>query len=142
MTNAENYKNPYGTWKVTTEGDCEGRTVTDLGTYTGFIDEIAFALGRKCYYVLNFKAVSLSTPKLTPLTSKVNIQLDVGSGTWDIGDTKRVAFAKELFKGRDVKVTPCNYYATFTIEAGNAEQTKRANALSKLTPEERSLLGL
>ena len=26
MITVDDYKNPYGTWMVTTEGDCEGRS--------------------------------------------------------------------------------------------------------------------
>lgn len=43
----QEYSN-YGTFKVTTEGDCEGKSVRHLGTFTGYIDEIAFALADKC----------------------------------------------------------------------------------------------
>lgn len=52
MTNP--YEQAYGTWKVTTEGDCEGRSIRDLGTYTGYLDEMAFALADKCCYSLQF----------------------------------------------------------------------------------------
>jgi len=31
----EEYKNTYGRWRVTTEGDVEGRSTTDLGTHLG-----------------------------------------------------------------------------------------------------------
>lgn len=31
MITAEDYKNPYGIWIVTTEGDCEGRSTRHLG---------------------------------------------------------------------------------------------------------------
>ena len=41
--NRKKYTN-YGTFKVTTEGDCEGKSTRDLGVHTGYIDEIAFAL--------------------------------------------------------------------------------------------------
>ena len=32
---AESYKKAYGFWEVTTEGDCEGRSVSRLGIYEG-----------------------------------------------------------------------------------------------------------
>ena len=47
------YDKVYGLWNVTTEGDCEGRSVRNLGTYEGNIDEIAFALADKCFYRSN-----------------------------------------------------------------------------------------
>ena len=43
MITAEDYKNPYGIWIVTTEGDCEGRSTRHLGVFQGYIDDIAFA---------------------------------------------------------------------------------------------------
>ncbi len=49
----------YGIWSVTTEGDCEGRTTTNLGIHQGFVDEIAFKLADKCYYYLRFEPVHL-----------------------------------------------------------------------------------
>lgn len=56
----QEYSN-YGTFEVTTEGDCEGRSVRHLGTFTGYIDEIAFALADKCYYSLRFSLLKLRT---------------------------------------------------------------------------------
>jgi len=35
---------PIGWWKVTTEGDCEGRSVRQCGTFYGHIAEIAFGI--------------------------------------------------------------------------------------------------
>lgn len=29
------YDKAYGFWHVTTEGDCEGRSITDLGVFAG-----------------------------------------------------------------------------------------------------------
>lgn len=41
MITAEDYKNPYGIWIVTTEGDCEGRSTRHLGVFQEYIDDIA-----------------------------------------------------------------------------------------------------
>lgn len=43
-----------GTWTVTTEGDCEGRSVAPLGNYQGTIEEIALHLADRAYYNLYF----------------------------------------------------------------------------------------
>ena len=45
----------YGVWEVYTEGDCEGRSVRDLGAYQGKISDIAVFLKDKCYYTLRFE---------------------------------------------------------------------------------------
>lgn len=38
---------PIGEWKVTTEGDCEGRMVKDLGVFKGHIVDIALKLAKR-----------------------------------------------------------------------------------------------
>ena len=58
---AEKYKDIYGYWIVTTEGDCEGRTTKTLGTFKGYIDDIALSLANKCYYSLCFTKIKEPT---------------------------------------------------------------------------------
>ena len=47
---------PVGLWHVTTEGDCEGRSVKDLGYHKGHIIDIAHKLSGENYYSLHFEA--------------------------------------------------------------------------------------
>jgi hypothetical protein len=107
----------YGWWKVTTEGDCEGRTIIDLGIHHGYLDKIAFALGGKAYYSLKFQ--SIDKPEVTSHPSpvkSVNIQLDVDSGTWDLRRGDRAEAIRKILKGRRVTVEECNFYATVTLK--------------------------
>lgn len=142
------YNNAYGLWRVTTEGDCEGRSVRDLGVHSGYLDEIAFALADKCYYSLCFKLVEPLQLDV-PQRSKVNIMLDIDSGTWDMQGSQRINFVANLLKDRDVSVNPCSYYASVELVMGKtAEQQKqreiemlRKQALSKLSDAERKALG-
>lgn len=149
MTMKAPYTYAYGRWAVTTEGDVEGRSVVHLGTHEGFIDEIAFALGDKCYYSLRFKpveALNLIKKKAT----RVNVSLDIDSGTWDMKPVERVEEFKKWLAGRDVTILPGAYYASVELIAGNDPQAiasgekelKRQTAIDKLTPEERELLGI
>ena len=143
-----NYDKAEAFWKVTTEGDCEGRTTRDLGVHFGFLDDIAFALADKCYYSLCFKLVEPLQLDV-PQRSKVNIMLDIDSGTWDMQGSQRINFVANLLKDRDVSVTACNYYASVELVMGKtAEQRKqrelemlRKQALSKLSDAERKALG-
>lgn len=64
---AESYKKAYGFWEVTTEGDCEGKSVSRLGIYEGYIDEIALALADRCYYSLCFRPID---PRALDLTHR------------------------------------------------------------------------
>ena len=114
----KNYHDPYGTWQVTTEGDVEGRSIRHLGTYEGFIDDIAKALASEVYYSLNFKKVGdvkmLPTPEREP--GKVSIQLDIGSKTWDLKPEQRATVMAEALKDRPVTVKQGQYYASFILE--------------------------
>ena len=146
----EKYMNPYGKWVVTTEGDCEGRTTEHLGTFEGYLDDIAFALADKCFYTLEFKKVEDEKLKRRPV-AYVNVVLPIESGTWDGDMTRedRVKFFKNMLQGRDVKVTDGNFFSSVClhqndkeIESAIKENDRRKKALSKLTDEEKKLLGI
>ena len=65
--------NAYGLWQVTTEGDCEGRSIKDLGINEGFLDEIAFSLAGEACYGLRFSAVYPTTAYRTRRSMSVSI---------------------------------------------------------------------
>lgn len=142
--NKEEYS-VYGVFKVTTEGDCEGKSVRDLGTYEGYVDEIAFALADKCYYCLEFHKVD---PKklhldMTPKRKSVNIQFGIDSGTWDLKVKDRIKYFKDFFKDRNVEVLEGNSYASVKISTNKkTKEEKRQEILNRLTDEEREILGL
>ncbi|UXQ89020.1 hypothetical protein Thu_177 [Bacillus phage Thurquoise] len=52
---------PEGVWKVTTEGDCEGRSTRKLGTYEGHILDIVRQLAGQAYYQLAFERAKTAT---------------------------------------------------------------------------------
>lgn len=135
------YDNSFGTWEVTTEGDVEGRTTTNLGTFTGHIDDIALHLADKCYYCLKFTPVT-PVKEFTPKKGYVDIQLGYDSGTWSIPINERVAAFYELLIQRPVHVAPSNIYGCVRIVSLEPVDTKKAKALAKLTEEEKEILGL
>lgn len=108
----------YGLWEVTTEGDVEGRTVTNLDVHEGFLDDIAFRLGGKAYYSLQFKLLNPAeqkTPKeLLPVDS-VSVTLFVDSGTWDMKSAERAVAVSEILKGRPVTVSQGTFYASVIL---------------------------
>ena len=126
--------NVYGTWSVTTEGDCEGKSVSRLGSYEGYIDEIALHLAEKCYYTLNFKPIENIRGEFKPTKTDVSISLDLKDYSVDE--------IKKIFSSRPVKVERGCYYKSYIITSNNADEIKREKALSKLTVEEKRLLGL
>lgn len=106
-----------GWWKVSTQGDCEGRTTTQLGTHYGYLDEIAFQLGGQAYYHLNFEAVDRPIPAdFTKPSVCVHIQLGIDSGTWDLKSNERVDAIQKILAGRPVTVEESNYYASVVIK--------------------------
>ena len=141
----------YGTFKVTTEADCEGRSFRELGIYTGYIDEIAFALADKCAYSLRFKMVNPLELDLTPKKDTVSISLDIDSGTWDLSckpdndkrESEALRYFKDFFKDRDLEVLSVRGYGSCTISTHKETiEEKRQKILKKLTDEEKKILGL
>lgn len=136
------YANAFGVWRVTTEGDCEGRSVRDLGVHEGYLDEIAFALADKVYYSLQFSTSKKIT--MEPKTSQVSVSLNIDSGTWDMVPTQRVNFFRSMLEGRDVFVSEGQYYASVVLSTNKFDKKSELinNALKKLTKEEIEALGL
>ena len=136
------YKDTYGTWIVTTEGDVEGRTIRNLGAFTGHIDEIALYLADKCYYSLKFKLAE-SVSEYKPTSDSVNISLDYTS---NFSNDQRLNHFKNLFKDRDVNIIDGNYYNSVKIQSEKSkeeiEKEKKKKALSKLSEEDKKILGL
>ena len=112
------FRDTYATWRVTTEGDCEGRSTVDLGTFEGHIDEIAKALANRCYYSLHFSTThpvnQIPDPERVP--KQVSVQLDIQSNTWNMSMAERAEAMALVLKDRPVSVKKGQYYASFVIE--------------------------
>jgi hypothetical protein len=61
-------------YQVTTEGDCEGRSVSNLGIWEGDIVDIALGLANRCAYSLTFKEIQIKKP-LKPTGTEVDITI-------------------------------------------------------------------
>jgi hypothetical protein len=145
MSNNKTILNAYGTWNVTTEGDVEGRTTRQLGTHTGFIDDIAFKLADQACYGLQFRPVDPGKIEKSNRTgTRVQVSLDIESGTWGMNGPARVAYFKKMLEGRDTFVGLGQYYACVELIDGKTpeaqERARRAataaGALAKLSKEE------
>lgn len=139
----------YGTWTVTTEGDCEGRSTRQLGTHTGYIDDIAFALANQAYYGLQFSWVDpLALAKVPPNAAQIQVSLNIDTGTWDMTTKERVDYFKKLLRGRETLVEDGTYYACVNLVSGKSpeaqaaarEKVLAANASKKLNPAELAAL--
>lgn len=130
----------YGIWKVTTEGDCEGRSSRNLGIFEGYLDDIAFYLVDKAYYTLEFEKISIpriSHEDVRTEQSEVNVSLDISSETWDMSSKERIQEFKKLLSRRNVHVTESQFYASVKLcQNAPTEEERRQKALSKLTRDE------
>jgi len=118
-----NNPSPVGWWTVTTEGDCEGRIIRNLGTHWGHVAEIAFQLADKSMYELSFNPVTdKEEPKAIEKTitetlrKSVNISIDIKSGTWDMGSKNRVKWFRYFLDTNEVVVDESNYYASVILK--------------------------
>ena len=126
------YSDTYGTWKVTTEGDSEGRSVRDLGVHVGHIDEIAFELADKCTYSLRFKAVDCSPTVMTPKAKSVNISFDIDSGTWD-KSASVLGRLQGVFRERPVSVSNSNFHSAYILRRVMSKEERRCEIEEKLS---------
>lgn len=109
---------PVGRWHVTTEGDCEGKSTTDLGIHEGHIVDIAFKLSERSYYKLRFEK-AIEEKKLEERDS-VCIGLGIETGTWDMNPEDRAKAIESMLRKEDAhrifKVETGQYYSSVTLK--------------------------
>ena len=137
------YSNSLGLWEVTTEGDCEGRTTRDLGTYYGNFDEVAFHVADKVMYKLTLTKIE-PTNEFTPKADNVLIQFNMNSGMYHMTPEQTEPIWNSLLKDRPANVKDNRYGSQIVLELEQNMNNKRIRqaALNKLTAEERRLLNL
>lgn len=112
---------PVGLWRVTTEGDCEGRTTRQLGVYDGHIADIAARLADRVYYSLTFCPGEPTEDLPTPSHAVVSVCLDIGSGTWAMTKEERTAFFSAWMSHGPAeyhyKLADGQYHASVIVEA-------------------------
>jgi len=112
--------NPYGVWEVTTEGDCEGRSITHLGTFTGYFDVIALNLAKSCYYTLDFKRIDIGN-NLVPTKNEVSVRI------WEMGNN--IKQYEQLLTDRDVYIKESKFFKSVIICTNNPISEEEAEAL-------------
>jgi hypothetical protein len=140
----------FGVWEVTTEGDCEGRSVRQLGRYEGYLDQIALSLSDKAYYSLQFKLILPEEQILpTPIRSTAPVGFAFDTAIRTMSKAEQISFVSEMLADRPV-VVRSGTYSPFELVSGKSpeeierseKEAKRAQALAKLSDEDRALLGL
>ena len=133
----------YNSWHVTTEGDCEGKSIKDLGVHVGFFDEIAFALADKAFYELHMSpAKEKPEIDITPKAASVMVSLPIETKTWDLKGADRRKYYEKFLAGRPVKFGDKASYAGIELINTKYKDTIRIAALAKLTKEEKEILGV
>lgn len=146
MQKTKTYIEPRGTWCVTTEGDCEGRSTTNLGTWVGYVDEIALHLAKESFYTLQFTRISDRPAELTPAKDMVHVRFGHDSGFWNLRNEERIEAIAEAFADRPVDISKSNYASSFTITKEGVvtqemkDKTRLNEMLSTLTLDDRKLL--
>ena len=118
---------PIGRWKVTTEGDCEGRSTKTLGIFEGHIVDIALALKARTFYSLQFEPSDTQKSLDINIVSgdEVSVVLNINSGTWptDMNNKDRADSVNSWLKREkpnycpEFQVLDNNYYASVKIVA-------------------------
>jgi hypothetical protein len=112
---------PIGWWKVTTEGDCEGRSTVDLGLHYGHVAEIALSLDVGPYYSYYFRPIEASKPsgkrpKLQAKRKSAWVSLSFHSCHNDL-DARKIANWLDCPELTIKDSLPsCKYYSAFNIE--------------------------
>lgn len=110
------YRNPLGIWKISVDRGGDDRDI-DLGTYTGYIDEIALNLGHIDGYKLHIEKVgetTLPTISYQRNCDSVVCTFDIKCGTWSQYPFNITAI-KEAFFDRPVHIEEHNYFQAFVI---------------------------
>lgn len=116
---------PVGWWRVTTEGDVEGRTIKDLGWHYGHIVEIALCLGPGPCYKYEFSPPKdapdgmFGEPKVYPERRQVRRQATIlipsESGTGQLSSGMRVKWFRQWLDAEEVCVTESNHQSAVCI---------------------------
>lgn len=103
-------------WQVTTEGDCEGRSVRDLGIHEGDIMHIAQTLADKEYYKLTFERVRPKENTIVP-ANKGQVHITV-CGDDNIDDAEDLLAALSSRLVPDEKVEIGQFYKSVKLTWG------------------------
>ncbi len=118
---SKEYRNPFGVWKVATNFGEERERTRDLGTYKGFVDEIALYLANKNSHSLVFTRVP-DDALIVGLPTKRNVVVQLADDylTWKASSKDRVSLVASAYKDRPVKVSGASVHGSFTIEIKEA----------------------
>ena len=141
----KSWENPVGFWEVSTEGDCEGRSMKRLGIFNGHFCDIAFGLADKCCYSLHFKKIDPAEMIVPTGRQREKVQITFSDAPYRepnivIDGVRKIANPINI----DVEKGMWNGHVTLykPVSAEERKAKALAKAKEKLTPEELEALGL
>lgn len=117
LDKANEWAHPVGWWLVSTEGDCEGKSTSDLGEHYGHVVEIALELASLASYKLTFRKsnrpdkIAIGAPRKA---SRRKVHVTFSDGPFANPIVKDVY---NWFGIDDILVTKSNLYCAVVIEA-------------------------
>lgn len=134
FADSANIWRPVGMWRVTTQGDEEGRTTKQLGIHEGHIVDIAEKLSAEACYDLDFEPVmAIDKAQIRKPRESVHVVLGIDSGTRTMDKEARMAYFRAMVKDRDdVKITESSYYGAVVfnflkkeVKRGSSDKARR-----------------
>ncbi len=139
------WETPVGIWEVTTEGDCEGRSMRTLGIFKGHYCDIALGLADKCCYSLHFRKINEvdMLPPIRGQREKVQITF---SDVSHFRDTELVEAVRDVATPLNISVGKGMWTGHVTLYRTVSEEERKKLALEKakkvLSAEDLAALGL
>lgn len=125
---------PQWNWKVYSIQGEEAEKAVYLGTFFGYIDELAFALADRAGRSLRFEPCG--PLNMTPKCKNVVVEIAALRHEADSKE-EEVALFKDYLKDRPVAIKAAQYYAGVELTTGNRTAQEIVEAvLGRLTPEE------
>lgn len=122
---------PVGLWRVSTEGDCEGKTRRDLGLWEGHVADIAALLADKAEYGLRFETAKMTLPARSGATREaVEVEISVVGAPTNFSGTERLAFMLHWLDSRmpeHVVMSP----ASGNLNSNRVELTPKRDGLPR-----------
>jgi hypothetical protein len=107
---------PDGIWKVSTEGDEEGRSTKNFGTFEGNFADLALQYGRAAFYKLDIEpALHLPDAQLNPAKEAHVTATGLLGWGGDNAISEGQCKAIEEWLGGKYSVRPSNYFKSVVI---------------------------
>lgn len=146
MDKAKSWTDPIGIWSVSTESDCEGRGIRNLGIFQGHFCEIALGLADKSMYSLYFKKITPAEMIAPNVYTREEVQITFDDRSRNDSDEAMIREVRKHAAQLNIDVDKGMWSGHLTLHRPITEEDRKRRALAKakavLTPEELRVLGL